>query len=46
VRGQWREVKGTENNITFDDFWRRGTDIMSDWNKIESEILAYQVERE
>ena len=45
ARGQYSEVKKTDNTIPFDDFWKNSKDIISDWNTIEAEIRAYRARR-
>jgi hypothetical protein len=36
ARGQYSEVKKTENIPPFDDWWNRSLDIIDDWNGIQN----------
>lgn len=45
ARGQYSEVKRTENKLPFNDLWKNAKDIISDWSIIEPEIKAYQNRR-
>gem|GEM_PF-6611332 len=33
-RGQWSEVKRTENRPPFEDWWNGGLDVLLHWNQI------------
>jgi hypothetical protein len=35
ARGQYSEIKSTENIPPFEDWWHNGYDIISRWNEIE-----------
>jgi hypothetical protein len=35
-RGQYSEVKKTENITLFDDWWNNSLDIVDDWNRIQN----------
>jgi hypothetical protein len=35
ARGQYSEIKLTENRPPFDDWWTRSHDIINDWNEIQ-----------
>ena len=45
ARGQYSEVKRTENKLPFNDLWKNEKDIISAWSIIEPEIKAYQNRR-
>ena len=36
ARGQYSEVKRTENRPPFDDWWDMSLDLIDDWNRIQS----------
>jgi len=36
MRGQFSEIKETANRPPFDDWWEKGMNILSQWNKIEN----------
>jgi hypothetical protein len=35
ARGQWSEIKTTENTLPFSDWWEASLDIVKDWQKIK-----------
>jgi hypothetical protein len=35
-RGQYSEVKKTENITPFNEWWNNSLDIIDDWNRIQS----------
>ncbi len=35
ARGQYSEIKATENRPPFDDWWARSLDIINNWNEIQ-----------
>lgn len=42
ARGQYSEIKATENRPPFDDWWARSRDIINNWNEIQKnkEIIS------
>jgi hypothetical protein len=36
ARGQYSEVKSTQNTPPFDDWWNKSLDMIDDWNRIQS----------
>ncbi|MDE1868029.1 MAG: hypothetical protein KGI08_10020, partial [Thaumarchaeota archaeon] len=42
ARGQYSEIKATENRPPFDDWWTRSLDIINNWNEIQKskEIIS------
>jgi hypothetical protein len=38
ARGQYSEVKKTNNTLPFEDMWKNSLDIISDWTKIDKII--------
>jgi hypothetical protein len=45
ARGQYSEVKKTENDLPFSNMWNNSIDIISDWNELEKRIREYQNKR-
>ena len=38
-RGQYSEIKISDNKPPFDIWWNKSLDIMSDWNNIQSSLM-------
>ena len=37
-RGQFSEIKVTENMPPFDEWWKKSKDIVNDWSEIEKKL--------
>ena len=42
--GQYSEIKKTDSQLPFSDWWNQSLDLILDWNRIEQKLLEMAIQ--
>ena len=44
--GQYSEIRKTDSELPFSDWWNQSLDLISDWNQIEQKLAGMPVQQQ